>query len=853
MKLFRSKLGRIGLATVLLILFLLRPGVHQLRNRIAGSIGAALGRRVELQNVRLRFLPRPGFELDGLAIYDDPSFSAEPMVRADEVVAPIRLGSLLRGRLEIATIRATEPSINLVRDTQGRWNLSTLLERSAQIPAAPTAKRALEPRPAFPYLEATHARINFKIGQEKTPYALSDADVALWQESDNTWGARLRAQPVRTEFNLTDTGVVRVNAIWQRSEHLNETPLQATVSWQKGQLGQITKLFSGRDRGWRGDITVSVNLSGTPQALMMRSQIAVDDFRRYDIASGNLRLSTQCSARYNNDERRFYDLFCESPVGDGVARLSGNVGPFTPDPVYDLSLTTDKVPLSRVLSVVRESKQGLSTDLEATGTLNGEFRAHREQGQPVKVAGEGSLSDARIDSADQTNEFVFGDVPLTLIGGAVADTNQRSGSKAIAADDQASAPALRVGPFPVKMAPPRAKNAPAVESLTGTPTVSGWISLSGYHFSLRGETSLRNCFRLAKTFAIPSYHPAAQGSARVDLRLSGNWQGFGAPEILGNVELKNVRAETRGFNQPIQINSALLGLTSDTVSLQRISAQTGNTYWNGSVATTRHCAPRCQYEFNLAADQLSATDLSEWFSAHPATRPWYRLLSSTDKPDGPSAILALKARGNLRVGKLTLQHLTATQIGAQVELEKAKITLSALRAQLLQGTHLGKWTIDFSQLPLHYEGSGILQNVSLTQLNAVMNNNWSSGTADAHFEVATSGNDLPDLLGRAEGQLQFNLRNGTFPRLDFPGAPRPFPVHKFTGELRLKNGQWALQAGKLESRDGIYQVSGTASSGAGLDLVLTRGDDLSWNITGTLANAHVVPATRTEAKTALKP
>jgi hypothetical protein len=64
---------------------------------------------------------------------------------------------------------------------------------------------------------------------------------------------------------------------------------------------------------------------------------------------------------------------------------------------------------------------------------------------------------------------------------------------------------------------------------------------------------------------------------------------------------------------------------------------------------------------------------------------------------------------------------------------------------------------------------------------------------------------------------------------------------------------WVLQAGKLDSRDGIYQVRGTASPGTGLDLVLTRGDDVAWNVTGTLANTHVSPAIRTEARTVLKP
>jgi AsmA protein len=232
------------IAALFLILFLWRPGIYRLRNRIAGSIGNALGRKVTINNVRLRLLPRPGFDIEDLVIYDDPAFSAEPMVRAQEVTAAIRLRSLLRGRLEIANLSATEPSINLVRNNEGRWNLASLLARNAQIPVAPTAKSGSERRPAFPYLEASSARINFKIGQTKKSYALTDAEVALWQDSENSWGARLKADPVRTDFNLTDTGVIQIDAIWQRAASLQTTPVQIAVQWQKGQLGQVTKLLS---------------------------------------------------------------------------------------------------------------------------------------------------------------------------------------------------------------------------------------------------------------------------------------------------------------------------------------------------------------------------------------------------------------------------------------------------------------------------------------------------------------------------------------------------------------------------------------------------------------------------------
>ena len=65
---------------------------------------------------------------------------------------------------------------------------------------APTGKAKSERRPGFPYIEATSARINFKSGLEKKPYALTNADFSLWQDSENSWGVRLKAQPFRTDL-----------------------------------------------------------------------------------------------------------------------------------------------------------------------------------------------------------------------------------------------------------------------------------------------------------------------------------------------------------------------------------------------------------------------------------------------------------------------------------------------------------------------------------------------------------------------------------------------------------------------------------------------------------------------------
>jgi uncharacterized protein involved in outer membrane biogenesis len=121
---------------LLLSLFLIRPGANRMKTRIVRSISLALGRPVEAASVRVRLLPQPGFELENFVVHDDRAFGEEPMLRAQEVTASLRLISLLRGRLEITRLSLTEPSLNLVRDRESHWNLESLIERAARVSVA---------------------------------------------------------------------------------------------------------------------------------------------------------------------------------------------------------------------------------------------------------------------------------------------------------------------------------------------------------------------------------------------------------------------------------------------------------------------------------------------------------------------------------------------------------------------------------------------------------------------------------------------------------------------------------------------------------------------------------------------
>src|ERR1039458_6078981 len=127
---------------IVLLAVLVPPfvNVNRYRSRVAEAISRALGRDVTVSRIALKLLPRPGIVLSNFVVAEDPSYGAEPMLRADTVTAFLRLTSLWRGRLEIGTLDLDSPSLNLVRRSDGHWNLEELVERASQVSSAPTTK-----------------------------------------------------------------------------------------------------------------------------------------------------------------------------------------------------------------------------------------------------------------------------------------------------------------------------------------------------------------------------------------------------------------------------------------------------------------------------------------------------------------------------------------------------------------------------------------------------------------------------------------------------------------------------------------------------------------------------------------
>ena len=138
---------------------------------------------------------------------------------------------------------------------------------------------------------------------------------------------RLKAQPMRTDFNLSDTGLLEVEGSWERAVNLHQTPLQFAVQWEGAQLGQVTKLTLGQDKGWRGAIEITASLTGTPR----RSHGGHGRNRRRTSTATTSPVINLCAWRLivaattAPADHVVSKIACRGPVGDGVIAVDGSV------------------------------------------------------------------------------------------------------------------------------------------------------------------------------------------------------------------------------------------------------------------------------------------------------------------------------------------------------------------------------------------------------------------------------------------------------------------------------------------------------------------------------------------------
>jgi hypothetical protein len=823
----------IAAALVLLAIFV--PPLIRLK-RLPAAMGAAIhdavGRAVSASDVGIELLPQPGLTFSNFVVQDDPAFSAEPMLHAERVVARPRLSSLWRGRLEIGTLSLDGASLNLVRSPDGHWNLETLLNRATHTRSAPTGTARPEARPRFPYIEARNSRINFKSGPEKKVYAFVDSDFALWLESEDQWNMRLKGRVIRTDANLSDTGRVEISGTFRRPERLRDTPLNVHLVLDRAQLGQLTQLIYGRDRGWRGAASLNVTLSGTPAALNIAGDAVVSDFRRYDILSDDsLRLAAHCSAHYDMDLQALSGVNCRAPQQNGLVTLSGAISGVPGARSYDLAVNARDLPMSELLRLARHAKRGLPTELRAAGTVNGAFKLHTPApGQPAVWTGDGRAEQFALMSPALVEPLEFGPVRFS------------TGEQLTAASARGRRPASKVTPGfiigPVEL-PLGGSEAVVVRA-----TLSG----SGYQAKIAGDADVARLFAAVRSLGGRAPQLQLKGGATLDVAVTGEWSGFAAPVSTGTLQLRNSTAFFRGMNAPVHFKSADVALSPETITVRNASATIAGTHTvlDGSASFPRSCVTiaTCPLQADVHANELSSDELNRVLNPRLRDRPWYELGFSASDTLAP-----LQAKGHISADRLTIKAAALNHVSGQYQIADGKLMVSGIQGDFLGGKVKGAWEATFAGDQPAYIATGSIARVAVAQVAALTHDAWATGTMSADFRIAMSGRTGAELFRSAAGTADFELRDGVLPHLKLAGTD-PLAYKRMWGRARWRNSRLELSGCKLQAVGGIFTLAGTA--GRQLDLQLIGGAAHSYSVTGTLERPLVTALTPSETQAALK-
>jgi hypothetical protein len=779
------KWWKVGLAIVLLMVVFqaaisLMARTHRVHAYLVARLERAFGRPVEVRSFDARILPSPQLYADGITVDEDPAFGHEYFLRAEQLSAGLRWFGLLRGHFEFGTLSFSKPSLILVRNSQGRWNLEQWLPPAKTNPSL--GARVYGPLPpAAPVnrlerIEFDEGRVNFKKEEDKLPFAFTSVSGSVEQVSPGRWQLQLEAQPWRSGILLQSAGTIRVSGdLAGTSARLQ--PAQITLHWSEASLADVFRLFRGQDYGLRGVFALDATSKsdGTekegPGDWIYSVQARARQIHRWDLTerADNPALNLNIKGRWNIGTGILLadQVAVEGPRSNlrGMFRYTARSAP-----AMELRLDSMGIQASDLLASYRafqpDVAEGVTAEQYFTGgmILRGwplalESAALSSPGGIVKVPG---LAEAirigPVNGGSERGALVFGPVRVAL-GGEVHDV---------------------INPKRQRVAMDNAADLTFTQDLN---THAGSLSIEG------NISNVENLLKLAAALGRPLNHGwelSGQATAVTQWKwkepFKGRWNGMAA--------FNKASLAVAGLNQPLNLSEARLNWLDGrrTAHILRVGGFGG--MWMGVIEET----PRSDsgtgpnWKFGLMVDQLNAAELDRWVG--PRARPnWLqRLLRSvlgevTPATPASELVRRIDAEGELRITRLTIERLKLENVLAKGSLHNLKLEVPEAEAEWAGGKVLAKIDANFLPRP-SYEITAELDRLNLAKLPATgrMAEHF-SGVASGNLELKTRGVGREELLQNLDGRGVMHLKKVELRGWDVPASVAD-------GAARAGNSQW---------------------------------------------------------------
>ena len=784
------------------------PRVH---NYFSERLEDAFGRPVHVKHFDIEILPSPRIYASGVTVGEDPAFGYEYFLRAEQLTAGLRWSGFLRGRFELGTLSLAQPSLTLVRNTEGRWNLEDWLPPAKRIGVvtspvygpsrAPTIANRLEK------IEIDDGRINFKRTDIKQPFALTSVSGTVEQISPGRWKLELKAQPWRSGVALQSAGTVQVRGdIAGTSARLQ--PASFAVRWNKVSLADLFRLLHGKDYGVRGTFELEATAkSGAPpddtEATNSRSlndsfvggdwsytlRASAAEIHRWDLTerSDNPAVTANIQGRCNVALKRLAadTLTLETPLSNlhGTAEFVSAAKPF-----MQIKFESAGLQGADILSWYRAFHPDVADSISAaqffTGTL--QLQAWPLQLQEITVTSLGGTLNLRgsedvlkigaFHAALNRNRLVMDPLHVALVS------------------NSSTAPLTQAGRLTKLRASGESTGDASLTLIHDFASRSGALGVQGH------VDNAEKFLKIAAGFGHTLNHGwDLTGPARIDMRRQ--WSSASTAVWNGAAEVTDAQLAAAGLNQPVQLQKARLEWKNGNRVAQIGQVEGFGAAWSGNISEIKSPDPGQQGVWNvqLHADHLDATELDRWVG--PRARPGWvqRLLPSlfsgkTQTVSASELVRRLNVVGNVQVDELTIEKLKLQQLHLQGSLHDLQLNVTDGRAQWAGGGVRASMLAKFLPRPT-YDVHAQLDGVNLTQLpiDASVADRL-AGFASGAIHLKTTGVGRDELLQKLTGAGKVRLNN-----LEFRGWDVNASVTD--GEAHPGISNWLSGVGTFTVRD----------------------------------------------------
>jgi hypothetical protein len=713
------------------------------RPLLKAGLERSLHRNVTLGHISLHFFPRLGFTIDNVVVDEDPAFGAEPFVGVGRLDCDLQWRSLWTARLYFGTLKLTNPSINLVRNSDGRWNIENLLLESG-IKAQASGNAPAGPAPAHLAVEIEGARLNFKIGENKKPFAVVDTRAHL----DFDYGSdrvvfRMAGDPVRTDIELPSPGLVELDGNWSPARTSGNT-LDATLRMQGALLYDWIPLLTGRNPEVYGVMNSTIHLSGTLRQIKYSGESQLSQLHRWEQlpSSSDLPCNLRFWGQFDRDQENLKISGVDLAFADSQVHLEGSIAEITSNPEFDLVVAFERSQLQDLLRLGGRVL-GKMPAWKLTGRLNG-MTSIQGPWSGKRYGGFLNAHDVRLETA--SGSFPVSDV------------------------------AVRIDHSAVRLLPARVLLAPGVEVVadgflrhispeTGRrrlPVHPSYVLTISSH-----AVNLSSLVRFGRALGILRASPLeAEGVGAFTLHIAGGAWPWSTPSVTAQVGISSARLVVPGLREPLNIPRARVQVYDRQVMINPVVAVMGTSVFSGWVARQR--GSQVPWDFSLKADKLSIEQASQWVTgtgdqSSPSFLDRLAGLSSLFGGRRPTFHLAshLDARGHFSTSLLTYRQLALHGFKANVGIHDRRITLANVVFEAGGGRGDGAAVIDLARAPVRFTGNAGIKRASIQSMVPYLPEVLQK--AQGHFSASgtfqASGSTHAEIVRTWRGKATVELEN----------------------------------------------------------------------------------------------